>query len=340
MAASGPEALGAAAAAGVGTGGAGGTTHSGSSIGANASTSGAGVRDGAGSGVRSARGEAFATTGRVAAGDRCGVADEGRGFGGVAVALRRAGGAGGAAGVAGVAGLATCSPLVADGAGGGFGTVAMGGTGAGTSTIRRSGASTRRSPQGTPNLGSPSPWPPKVRFNSRAWISSDAASAPAARRPSAPGPRAPLRLRKRGRRVRARFDAGGSARATSGSVGLKRAPLSGRATAPRRPSPRTQHAFAGWRGRFAGLHRAHLAHCPFHAGRSGLVIPHRPGRVETLACGRTHDRARPRNDKAPKHGALRRFLGTLAGRPGTSWDVGLAESEGFEPSMRFWHILP
>ena len=37
---------------------------------------------------------------------------------------------------------------------------------AGTSTTRRSGASIRRSRQGKPKPGSPSPWPPKVRLNS------------------------------------------------------------------------------------------------------------------------------------------------------------------------------
>ena len=36
--------------------------------------------------------------------------------------------------------------------------------GVGTSTTRSSGASTRRSRQGKPKPGSPSPWPPKVRL--------------------------------------------------------------------------------------------------------------------------------------------------------------------------------
>jgi hypothetical protein len=45
---------------------------------------------------------------------------------------------------------------------------------------------------------------------------------------------------------------------------------------------------------------------------------------------------RAHNAKAPIYGALRGFCGlwrTLA-------NLSLAESEGFEPSMRFWHILP
>ena len=51
----------------------------------------------------------------------------------------------------------------------------------GTPTRRRSGASIRRSCQGKRKPGSQSPWPPKVRLNSHAWISSESSSADVSR---------------------------------------------------------------------------------------------------------------------------------------------------------------
>ena len=56
-------------------------------------------------------------------------------------------------------------------------TVVVGGIRVGTSTMRRSGASTRRSCHGKPKPGSPSPWPPKVRLNSSECSSRESSSA-------------------------------------------------------------------------------------------------------------------------------------------------------------------
>jgi hypothetical protein len=41
-------------------------------------------------------------------------------------------------------------------------------------------------------------------------------------------------------------------------------------------------------------------------------------------------------EKAPTSGALQKGLAVLRSLP----HLSVAESEGFEPSMRFWHILP
>lgn len=61
-------------------------------------------------------------------------------------------------------------------------------TGAGASATRTSGTSTRRSCQGKPKPGSPSPWPPKVRLNSTRWAASENNSASGKRLRSAPTP--------------------------------------------------------------------------------------------------------------------------------------------------------
>ena len=156
---------------GVGIAGVAVAVDVGSSVGAEAITSGAGIGGGAVALGRSERkGGDCAGTARFAA------SALGLTFGLVAAAGCRGVGARGTDGVAG--------PLAAGGATLACGNVSATGvtvvsaavTCSGMTTTRRSGTSIRRSIQGKPKPGS-HPWPPKVMLNSKLWISSESSSA-------------------------------------------------------------------------------------------------------------------------------------------------------------------
>ncbi len=97
-------------------------------------------------------------------------------------------------------------------------------TSAGTSTMRKSGASTRRPRQGKSKPGSPRPWPPRVRLNSSACVSRESSSATASRVCSRLMRRLGFRPRPAGRGDGAGFRADGGVGAALEPMELKRAP--------------------------------------------------------------------------------------------------------------------
>ena len=95
---------------------------------------------------------------------------------------------------------------------------------AGMSTARRSGASIRRSRQGNPMPGSPTP-SPKVRPNSSVCSSRESSSASARRRRSAIVRRRCHGPKRKARADRSGFDLDGGVRAVPGPIERKSAPL-------------------------------------------------------------------------------------------------------------------
>ena len=177
IAVSGLGTAGAAPMTGGGIAGAAGTDHVSSSVRGKAITAGAGIGEGAVSPGRSARKGVCAGAAPVAAPVLGLASTVGLACGTIAASVRHGGGAGDTDGVgagplaAGCSTDACCDGSTTDVT---AGSAAV--TCAGTSTTRRSGTSIRRSCQGKPKPGS-QPWPPKVRLNSSAWISSESSSA-------------------------------------------------------------------------------------------------------------------------------------------------------------------
>ncbi len=208
VALSGLEAGGASAATGVGTSGLAGTTHVSTSVSVNAITACAGFGREAVSPVRSVRKGTFTAGAPLSAAVRglasavalvSGVAfasavalaaafgfppalEPASAFGLVSgtfgEAVRSAGSAWDTDGPAGRArGRGGSSRATGKGSAIDETACSAGAVCAGTTTTRRSGISARRSCQGKPKPGSQSPWPPKVRLNSNAWINSESSSA-------------------------------------------------------------------------------------------------------------------------------------------------------------------
>ena len=196
-------------------------------------TSGAGIAGGGAPPDASARNRGFAGAARVAAsgtGLAAAVAvarAAGLALGTLALAVRTRDGAGdadrGGTGPAATGGaIDACSNGSLPDVPAGFAAVAC----AGTSMTRRSGASIRRSRQGKPKPGSPSPWPLKVRLNRAVCISRESRSAKPSRLRSAlvRGPGHGLRPAMRG--DCAAFGSSGGGRAPLGLREPKRAPPS------------------------------------------------------------------------------------------------------------------
>ncbi len=129
---------------------------------------GFGERDAEGFGARDAEGFGARDTKGVGARDADGVgARETDGLG-----ARDTDGIGAGPLATGCSTLACCNGFAA-----GVTADSAAATCSGTITTRRSGNSDRRSCQGKTKPGSQGPWPPKVRFNSNAWNSSESSSA-------------------------------------------------------------------------------------------------------------------------------------------------------------------
>ena len=219
------DALGAAAITGVGAGAAG-MANAASSGRFMAITSGPGIGLGATSPVSSRSRGAFARVAPVAASGAGLIFAVGLALGMIASAVRSRVGAGDTDSVwAGPPGTG----CLIDGRKGFLTDVPAGSaavTRAGTSTTRRSGASIRRSRQGKPKPGSPSPWPPKVKLNNSACSSRESRSARVSRLRSALMRWLGRWPRPAAREDRAHFGSDGGVRAALEPIEPKRAPPS------------------------------------------------------------------------------------------------------------------
>ncbi len=178
FAVSGLEVSGAAAMTGVGIVGGAGTNDVASSVCATAITAGAGIGGGTVSPGGSACKGICAGAAPVAASVLALAAALRMASGTIAAAVRRGVGAGDTDGVgAGPPATGCSTDACCNGCATGVTAGAAALTCAGTTTMRRSGTSIRRSCQGKLKPGSQNPWPPKVRLNSNVWTSSESSSA-------------------------------------------------------------------------------------------------------------------------------------------------------------------
>jgi len=141
-----------------------------------------------------------------------------------------------------------------------------------TSSMRRSGASMRRSRQGKSKPGSPRPWPPKVRLNSNACSTREIRNARVSRMRSGRTSWRGRSLRPPGRAGPSPLGSAGSVRALPGASVAKRAPWSLRARCRRhgavqptaRPAEPTERSSPSGHGLARPRPRlAPTASCPF-----------------------------------------------------------------------------